>query len=202
LLHCEIVLVGLADIQTTYYLVAATGVLVAAIYYVYNMRATRRTQDLALKAQDLMLKSQEQTLETRQAQLFMQIYAKMYEPDFLANLNHVIAFEYKDFDDYERKVSWASNPDEAKKFGPVNLYFEGIGVLVKRGLISPALVDDIISGWVIAFWEKYRPWCIEFRRRYNYPAAGEHIEYLYNEIKRIADAEHGDIGPVAQRAFG
>jgi hypothetical protein len=57
-----------------YYMVAATGVLVAAFYYVYNRRATRKTQELALKAQELSLKSQEQTLITRQAQLFMNIY--------------------------------------------------------------------------------------------------------------------------------
>jgi hypothetical protein len=48
-----------------YYMVAATGVLIAAFYYVYNMRATRKTQELALKAQELSLKSQEQTLITR-----------------------------------------------------------------------------------------------------------------------------------------
>ena len=43
-------MVELAEIQAAYYMVAATGVLVAAIYYVFNMRAT---------------------LQTRQAQLFM-----------------------------------------------------------------------------------------------------------------------------------
>ena len=54
-------MVDLPEIQTAYYMIAAIGVLVAAIYYVYNMRATRRTQELALK-------SQQQNLETRQTQ--------------------------------------------------------------------------------------------------------------------------------------
>ena len=46
-------MVGFEEIQAAYYMVAATGVLVAAIYYVFKMRTT---------------------LQTRQARLFMQLY--------------------------------------------------------------------------------------------------------------------------------
>jgi hypothetical protein len=49
-------MVELAEIQTAYYMVAATGVLIAAIYYIFNMRAT---------------------LQTRQAQLFTQYLNNM-----------------------------------------------------------------------------------------------------------------------------
>ena len=35
-------MVDLAEIQAVYYLVAATGVLVAAIYYISNMRISQR----------------------------------------------------------------------------------------------------------------------------------------------------------------
>ena len=38
-------MVDLAEIQAAYYMVAATGVLVAAIYYVYNMRAAERNKN-------------------------------------------------------------------------------------------------------------------------------------------------------------
>ena len=54
-------MVDLSEIQAAYYMVAATGVLVAAIYYVYNMKAIRKTQELALKSQELMLKSRPNT---------------------------------------------------------------------------------------------------------------------------------------------
>jgi len=46
-------MVDLAEIQAAYYMVAATGVLVAAIYYVVTLRTTQRN----MKA----------NLETRQA---------------------------------------------------------------------------------------------------------------------------------------
>jgi hypothetical protein len=48
-------MVDLAEIQAAYYMVAATGVLVAAVYYVMTIRTTQRN----LK----------ENLETRQTQL-------------------------------------------------------------------------------------------------------------------------------------
>ena len=44
-------MVSFEEIQTAYYMVAATGVLIAAIYYVYNIRVTQGNM--------------KQTLETR-----------------------------------------------------------------------------------------------------------------------------------------
>jgi len=52
-------MVDLAEIQAAYYMVAATGVLVAAVYYVMTLRTTQRN----MKA----------NLETRQAQFMSQI---------------------------------------------------------------------------------------------------------------------------------
>jgi hypothetical protein len=36
-------MVELAEIQAAYYMVAATGVLAAALYYIYNVRANQKT---------------------------------------------------------------------------------------------------------------------------------------------------------------
>ena len=44
-------MVDFQTIQEVYYMVAATGVLVAAIYYVVNLRNSRKTLELTLKAQ-------------------------------------------------------------------------------------------------------------------------------------------------------
>ena len=61
-------MVDLAEIQAAYYMVAATGVLVAAIYYIYNMRTSQR-----------IMKT---TLETRQMQMFMNVFDKSCDPEF------------------------------------------------------------------------------------------------------------------------
>jgi len=52
-------MVDLTEIQAAYYMVAATGVIVAAIYYVYNMRINQR--------------GMKTNLETKQSQFMSQI---------------------------------------------------------------------------------------------------------------------------------
>jgi len=41
-------MVDLAEIQAAYYMVAATGVLVAAAYYLMNIRTNQRNQELKM----------------------------------------------------------------------------------------------------------------------------------------------------------
>jgi len=48
-------LVDLAEIQATYYMVAATGVIIAAAYYIYNIRTSRKTHELQVTMQVLAL---------------------------------------------------------------------------------------------------------------------------------------------------
>ena len=59
------------------------------ILYILNLRISQKNQEISLKNQELMLKAQEQstkaqqqTLETRQAQMFMNIYDKTSSKEF------------------------------------------------------------------------------------------------------------------------
>ncbi|MDH5364755.1 MAG: hypothetical protein OEY99_02855 [Aigarchaeota archaeon] len=70
-------MVSFEEIQAAYYMVAATGVLVAAVFYVLNLRISRRNQELSLRALEQSAQAQQQTLETRQAQMFLSIYNKI-----------------------------------------------------------------------------------------------------------------------------
>ena len=77
-------MVDLAEIQSIYYMVAATGVLIAAIYYVVNMKATQRNM--------------KNTLETRQAQIFMQLYALYDNREFFEDYGNICnTYKYEDF---------------------------------------------------------------------------------------------------------
>jgi len=164
-------MVDLAEIQAAYYMVAATGVIIAAIFYILNMRAT---------------------LQTRQAQLFMPIYSKTTEKDFMKD-NWEILDEWKwiDLDDFEKK--YLDDRDNRAKFMACSDYFEGVGVLVKRKLIDPELVDDLVSSGIMRFWEKTGSVMKEWRLRHHTPQMNEHAEYLYNEVKRIAERQHPEI---------
>jgi hypothetical protein len=64
---------------------------------------------------------------------------------------------------------------------------EGLGVLVKRGLIDVDLLYDMMYGSIIGVWEKFLPVITETRRRSDLPNLYEDIEYLYEEMIKIRE---------------
>ncbi len=169
-------MVDLAEIQTAYYMVAATGVLIAAAYYVLNIRTTQRNM--------------KQTLDTRQVQLFMGIYQRFMEPDFQNMYWDTMSWQWKDFEDFLAKYGQESKPEAFKVFTTVGTYFEGLGVLGKRGFIDHTIVDDLMSLHIIGWWQKFEPVCVGYRKLWNTPTVMEHGEDLYNEIYGIWKQQH------------
>jgi len=109
-------------------------------------------------------KTQKQQLETRQAQLFMNIYSYVYTMEFWTYYRELTEqWEWEDYDDWYKK--YRSDTDTYNKFAVVGTYFEGMGVLVKRNLIEITFVDDLMSGPIMQFWQKFEPIILEERRR-------------------------------------
>lgn len=75
----------------------------------------------------------------------MQVYDKMSEPDFLESWNEAIDAEWSNYDEYVEKYGFKTNPHSWSKRTSVGTILEGVRVLVKRGLIDPHMVDDMIS---------------------------------------------------------
>ena len=124
----------------------------------------------------------------------MPIYAYFYDGDFIkARQETLFEWRWSDYDDYESKYGYRSNPDAAVMRYKVGSYLEGLGVLVRRRLIDPSFVDDLMSGIIIRYWEKFSLQILEMRKRLNYPQAGEQIECLYNQIKPIAEKQHPEL---------
>ena len=63
-------------------------------------------------------------------------------------------------------------------------YYEGVGVLVKKGLIDLNLVGELMSSHVIRFWDQMESVFKGIRERLNWPEVFQGFEYLYNEIKK------------------
>jgi len=72
-------------------------------------------------------------LETRQAQLFMQIYDRFQSSEFQRNDYLFTRWEWEDFEDFSIKHG---NADSYSIHSSIGSYYEGIGLLVKRGLID------------------------------------------------------------------
>jgi len=164
-------------------LVAIFGVIAGLSYYVLTVRNNQRNQQLQL--------------ETRQAQLFMPIYNKFSELDQMKLMNRLWSIKWIDYDDFVEKYgepfSEEADTEVYASIWSACNYYEGIGVLVKRGLIESSLVDDLISGSIIRTWEEFGTIILEIRVRNNYPQMYEWFEYLYNEVKAIASNQHPEL---------
>ena len=96
--------------------------------------------------------------KTRKTQLFMEVYNKFN--DSVEKTQEFMAFNRLEFDGYEdfiQKYSWESNPRVRAQLYYMMMFYEGIGLLVKRGLIDIEMVEDFMSGVIMGFWGRYGP---------------------------------------------
>ena len=165
-------MVDLAEIQAAYYMVAATGVLVAAVYYVMNIRTTQRN----MKA----------NLETRHAQMFMQIYGKWSEGDFSNHWFDLFGTVWTDYGKFKETI--LENPDKMKSLSVLVRFFEGLGVLVKENLLNIHLIALTMAGDTRSFWEQYKSIVRDWRKDWKQPRLMSETEYLYDELMRYMEA--------------
>ena len=176
-------MVDLAGIQAAYYMVAATGVLVAAAYYILNLRVSQRNQELSLKAQ-------QQSADTRQAQLLMQIFNMINDKEFQRDWMEMLwSWKWNDYNDYIEK--YGSNPEKVAQLNHVWSTYEGIGVLLENKLIDPKMLYQIVTWGPILTWERYGPMLKEWGRKTGEPKMYPGFEFLYEELSRMYEAEHG-----------
>ena len=103
------------------------------------------------------------------------------------NWRFLLSPKFRDFSDYQREVL-----DERAKgnltpwyYGQIMItYLEGLGMLVKQGLINIELVEDLFAGRILWFWETFGPICEIRRKQIGDPNMYDSIEYLYNELKQ------------------
>ena len=142
------------------------GLTASIIYYTMNLRNANRTQKLQL--------------ENRQAQLFMNIYSKLNSNEAIHNEFEIMKLEMKTAEEYHELH------DDITKYTAINwymAYFEGIGVLVRQGLVDIKLVSLMLSGNIIWFWERYRDLFLDCRVKYDWPRWMIELEYLYEQVK-------------------
>jgi hypothetical protein len=160
-------LVDLGEIQAAYYMVAATGVLVAAVFYIVNLRETTRNR----KA----------TFASNQLQFSGSVEWQKLDMD-------VFELKWSDFDDFEKKYGWPANPELAAKRLAYLARYDAIGRQVRAGFFS---LDDIgaLAGYnLVATWLFFKP-IIEGYRRTEFPTnAYSEFEYVANAMmKKLTD---------------
>jgi len=134
-------MVELAEIQAAYYMVAATGVLVAAVYYVMNIRYNKKAREMEI--------------------------CRSFASDYVSEqgmqrYGTIMSMEWKDYEDFMKKYGY-SNPEMFKLWTSQFFAFEMWGILIKSKIINADLIYDLGAYGAIKAWEKFKP-IIEGRR--------------------------------------
>jgi hypothetical protein len=146
----------MVDITEVSAIVAAAGVLVGVVLTVLEIRNLVRQ---------------------RQTDLIMKLYSDFDNIEFQKVWREILNREARGVHDYEEKYGLA-------EFTAVGMFFEGIGILLKRKLIDIELVDDMFTSPIKWTWEKIKDITLEARKDRNQPEILEWFEYLYNEMKK------------------
>jgi len=169
------------DLQTLSMIVAAASVVLGVIYYLYNLRTT---------------------LETRQASLFMQLYSIYESKDFLKDYTDLWKYEYTDINDWMQKYHPVKNPEAYASFMRIGRFYEGVGILIEKKLISMDLVVELMREAIIFNWDRLKIYAYGQRELTHMPIWA-HFESLYNEVKaRQPDAVSADMLGKVTRKMG
>jgi len=158
-------MVDIQTLQTISIAIASAGILVAAIYYVLQLRHQTRI---------------------RKTDLIMRLYLFYSSKEYQEALARHLATDFKDYDDFVRKYgaipTRSLDPNQVQiSFQMVSTFFEGVGVLLSEKLLDINIVQKLFA--VEVYWKKTEPLIGELRRQLS-PKLWEWFEYLYNEVKK------------------
>jgi hypothetical protein len=129
-------MVELAEIQTAYYMIAATGVLVAAGYHILNIRET--------------MKNRRATFANNLLQIFLSEQGQM-------RIMELLQMQWSDFEDFRNKYDSSVNPESYAKRAAICSSFNSIGQQIRSGIIDLDAIDDSTAYMIVVTWSKFGP---------------------------------------------
>jgi len=140
-------------------------------------------------------RNQQQALETRQAQMFLNIYDKSSTIQYNQARTLLMTLEYNNIEEfYNHFIITAENPIN-ENWNALDLmisYYEGLGTMIREGLIPIRYVALLQAGVTRKLWEKFTPLITYMRELLEQPRIASEWEYLYNELMKYME-EHPEI---------
>ena len=78
----------------------------------------------------------------------------MTSKEFVTNYYDVLDLEFEDYQDF--MIKYGDNREVLGNMGSLLNWFNGIGTLIRRGLLDEALVFELMGGMILYHWYKYR----------------------------------------------
>ena len=151
-------MVTLEEIQTVYYMVAATGVLVAAVFYVLNLKSS---------------------IDNRKAQLLMEFNRMTSSKEWVTDVHLTLNYEWKDFPDFWNRYGHPNPVDHSRWISIANS-MDNMLTLLKRNIVDEEILRSYLGSVSMGgFWEKFGPAVREMRVRMGNPYLFGDIEFYY-----------------------
>ena len=127
---------------------------------------------------------------TRHAQLLSGLYETYRNPDFRHIQNKILDLDYSSYEDFNEKYR-TGDQRTWSEWQSVASFFNGLGVLLKNGMIDIVLVEELFSNITFVTWVQMEPIISEWRKgderfsgyvrsqKYEFYSG---FEYLYNEL--------------------
>ena len=153
-------------------IVAIASFIVALGYYIINIRNQR---------------------ETRQAQLFMNIYNQSFNNQKYQDAQKIMmTWNWSSFTELMNTFFDSDKASEnMEALWTLTGFYEGVGVLVREDLLHIRYVANLMTYWVTSFYEKFDPYIDELRAE-TYPRILSETEFLYRKLIEYIE-KHSEI---------
>jgi len=151
----------MVDVQTVSIAVASASVVLAAIYYVFQVRHQTKL---------------------RQTDFGMRLYTSWVSKEMTEPWLRVMNLEFTDYDDFQKKYGTylSENPENAAVLSVLNS-FTTMGFLLQKKLVDYEIVRQLPIGMT---WRKVKPLVEGVRKQLNMSDMYVEFEYLYNEMQK------------------
>jgi len=177
-------LVDLVELQSIAYIAQVIGVAGTLTAAFIGVRSYINSNKRAEEDKHKELETRSRELQTRQAQMFMNIYNQTTTKDFTTAYNIFSSNEWKNYKEYRELMK---KKEVVGAFTILGMYWEGLGVLVREGYLDIRLVALLICGMTRYFWEKLLPIIDEARVDMGFVRWMSETEYLYDELMKYLD---------------
>jgi hypothetical protein len=165
-------------VEITYQMVLSTiqtvSLIIGVVYYIFIMRNSQKNQQMQL--------------ETRQSQLFMQLFQHHIDKERWKDAWTLTEMEWDDFDDFARKYDSSVNIENFALRYSHWYFWDGMGLLLKKGLVDREMIFYLMGGYGVVWdWEKFGSVIKEIRNRINLPDFCVWFEYLALEMMKVAE---------------
>jgi hypothetical protein len=160
----------LVDYQSISIIFAGLSIAVSIVYYASVLQNANKTQ--------------QQQLETRQTQLFMQLYGTA-TPEMAKRGFEILRWEWIDNEDFDEK--YGNDLDARGEWISYLVRMDGMGLLAMRDQVDLDLIYKFATP-IIPIWIKFEDVIMQERESLQRPGLFEGLEFLYGEMLKRRQA--------------